>query len=127
MSLVGTADGVTSSPTTASTTYVDIPDMAVTINPTSICTLLAWLTISLQQTANTNDMNIALNVDGGAAVAPITTRVGTNAGRTAVTVFGVWTNVAAGAHTIRGRWNTSAGTMTAVGVSRHLLVQQIAP
>jgi len=125
VSLVGTADGVTSGPTTLSTTYVDIPDMTVAINPTAPCTVLAWMSLSLQHTSNTADLNIALNIDGGVATDPITTRVGTNNGRTALMVFGVWTNVAAGAHSVRGRWNTSAGTMTAVGVNRHMLVQQI--
>src|SRR5215471_14709250 len=124
LAIVATADGVTSGPTTTSTTYADIPDMSVTVSPVATCSLLAWMTISVSETSNTANINVALRLDSTTEQGAITTRVGTNNGYTAVTVFAMWSAVAAGSHTIRGRWNTSTGTLAGVTTSRHLLVEQ---
>ncbi|HEY1292947.1 MAG TPA: hypothetical protein VGJ60_07710 [Chloroflexota bacterium] len=122
--IVGSAEGVQSGPSTTSATYADIPDMTVTVNPAATCTLVAWLSITLSHSTLSNDLNIALQLDATAEKGQISTRMPSTNGRTAATIFAIWTDVAAGSHTIRGRWNTSGGTMTGVTTLRHLLVEQ---
>lgn len=122
--IVGSADGVTSGPSTQSAVYGDIPEMTASVNPTATCKLLAWLSMTVSQSTLSNDINIAMRLDGTPEQGAVTTRVPSTNGRTAVTIFATWNNVAPGAHTIKGRWSTTGGTLTAIATLRHLLVEQ---
>jgi hypothetical protein len=123
LTVAGTADGATSAPSTTSTAYADITDMAVTFSTTTVGHVIAWMSIGFSLNANNIAANFGLSLDAATEVGAIQSGVGSNNGKSSTMVFGVWNNVAVGSHTIKGRWQlTAAGTLTGTTTMRHLLV-----
>lgn len=118
------AVGATSNPTTTSTTMADLPDMTVTLTTTGGI-LLCWLDASIRADTLLAGVGLQLNVDG-ADVAPQTTAQAAvaNQYQHLAVVLRV-SGLAAGSHTVKGRWNVSAGTATAMWTYRTLLVQEV--
>lgn len=116
--------GSTSNPQTTSSTYVDLPDMSVTITTTG-GDLFAWLVCVVNSAIQATTVNIALRLDVGADVVGIGAAApGVGYGFCLSTVT-LWTGVSAGAHTIKGRWNTSGSTATAVSTQRVIEVLEV--
>jgi hypothetical protein len=119
--------GVTSGPTTTSTAYVDLPDMAVTLMTTG-GDLLAWLQCDWSNSlaGGVNGASFALSLDGTTEYGP-TSQNAQNAGYVqGAACVGRWTGVAAGSHTVKGRWQAiSGGTVTAATTRRVLLVMEV--
>ena len=119
------ATGVTSGPTTTSATPVNLPDMSVSITTTGgDLSVLLVATIS-NSVGGGAILSTQLALDGGAAVSP--TSESSPGAAYANCLVNAWhfSGVAAGAHTVVGQWATSAGTATAQGTSRVLIVEEV--
>jgi len=119
------AVGVTSGPTTASTTYVDLTNMAITLN-----TYGGDLEVKFDGTFTNNSTssveNIALSLDGAAEVAE-RQNSWTSAGFSMPMMTSHrFTDLAPGSHTIKARWKVSGGTTgTAVTTFRELIATEV--
>lgn len=112
--------GVSSSPQTTSASQVDLTDMSLapTLAGSSIVVVTFTGTFGCDSTSGV--VVVYLNLDGidqgeiGRAQSP-TVNLG-------MTVAGTWplSGIAAGAHTFKIRWLTTAGTATSQGVTRRL-------
>jgi hypothetical protein len=102
--------------------------MTVTASTTVAGAILAWMSITISVSTNTGVATFGLALDGTAEVGVVTALPGSNAMNMVVSVFGIWTGVAPGSHTVTGRWHSSATnvTVTGIGTSRHMLVQSSA-
>jgi hypothetical protein len=125
----GRAVGSTPGTATTSTSYADLTDMSVTLTTTG-GDLLVWLTaVYAQQAGTPNDvLYMALSLDGAAEVGEVTgMSTAINVQFTLATVAR-FTGVAAGSHTIKGRWKVGTGTssLAAIGGARRtLLVEEL--
>ena len=124
--MAAVANGVSSSPTTTSATYVDIPDLAINFTTTAGAadgaTLLVWLHISLQTSTTAANVGIGVDVDG----------IGPSGGNALLTIFGAagevrtvtviahFNNLTPGVHSFKGRWSTNTGTITATQTFRSM-------
>lgn len=125
VSQLGFAVGSTSGPTTTSTTFVDITEMAVTLTTTG-GTLVAFLSVRLSHGTSGTLSGIALGLDSGqVSQTERTHTVTTNNGQFLLATHHLWTGVSAGSHTIKGRWYTAAGTLTAQSDCRSLVVMEL--
>jgi hypothetical protein len=118
------ADGTTSAPTTTSTTYATIPEMTASFTPTTTVTVTAYMSIAFSISSQAAIASFGLALDGAAEQGVISAQVASNGARGWLTIFARWANVSAAAHTVTGRWNTSAGTLSGITTQRHLLVEQ---
>ena len=127
ISQTGVAQGVTANPTTTSGTNVDLPDMSVTLSGVNAGSdLLAWLVSAYVNTVSGAFVFQSLNLDGGADIANMGAAwmAAANAVATAAGCYR-WSAVSAGSHTVKGRWSVNAGTGTAQGIARVLLVMEL--
>lgn len=115
--------GVTANPTTTSTVYVDMPDMEVTLTTVG-GDLLVWFVAALAHSTVGNYIQFSARLDAG--VEPGAMLIHQNVATHHQTAALVWRfrPVAAGAHVVRIRWLTNAGTATAYSSQRYLLVQE---
>lgn len=116
-------NGTSTNPTTTSTTYVDLPEITATLTTVG-GDLLVWLSATLFMTTNQN-VGLALSLDGAAEVAiQLNTPNPTTQALACVAKF---SGVAAGSHTVKGRWRVASGTgtATAVGTQRQMLVLEV--
>lgn len=121
---LGHAYGATSGPATTSTSYVDLPDMAVTLTTTG-GDLLAWLQCDMSQSTSGDGVALALSLDGAPEVAGTVTNPLSVSSAPMVCVYH-WTGVAAGGHTVKGRWEAvTGGTATANVTRRSLVVAEV--
>lgn len=120
---VGSATGVTSSPTTTSNSYVDLPDMSVTLTTTG-GDLLAFFTGTFLDSAVAN-VALAFSLDGSAEVGGAAFTEQTATYYVPVSQFWRFVAPSAASHTIKMRWNTTVGTLTNLGVQRVLIVMEI--
>lgn len=120
----GLAVGSSSGPTTTSTSYVDLADLAVTLT-TGGGDLLVWASGSFQNSGAVTPQYLALALDGAAEVAE---QLATVAGAGyAVHLHCVhrFSGVSPGAHTVKARWKVGGNTGTAFGTDRTLLVLEV--
>lgn len=119
------AAGVTSGPTTTSTTLVTLPDMAVTLT-TGGGDLLCWLVSSITNSAGNGTLvSTALSLDGATGVDSETTSSPGVGYATCLMSVAHFSGVSAATHTITGQWSTNGGTATAFGTARYLLVIEV--
>lgn len=123
------AVGSSVSPTTTSATYADIPDMTLTFTsggPDAVAVnLAAFFIATVINTSATGQNFFGLSLDGGS-------EAGTNvwiaplAGSVAIVAsLYLFQGVAAASHTVKARWSTSAGTLTANQQQRTLLLVEL--
>ena len=125
LSQTGLASGATASPTTTSSTLVDLPDMAVTLTTTG-GDVLVWLTSSFTSSVVGMVASIALRADAGSNVAALNlTQPGAANGLISATTFWRFTGLTAGSHTFSGRWSTNSGTLTAYTTARYLMAVEL--
>jgi hypothetical protein len=118
------AVGVTANPTTVSATPVDLTDMAVTLT-TGGGDVLVVLICAVQSTSTAAINEFTITQDAGADVSPVDVECPlANNPQVAVTMA-KFAAPAAGAHTYKGRWSTSAGTATARAAQRYMLVIEL--
>ena len=121
----GFASGSASGPTSVSGAYADIPDMAVTLTTTG-GDCLVWFVCNILMSTQSALGNIALKADAGAdsfglyIPQPYTTNA-----VSLVSHIGLFSGLGAGSHTFKARWATNAGTLTAQGASRWLMVVEL--
>jgi len=117
------ARGITSSPTTTSTSFVPVPDLSVTIKTSGNPVVLNYY-VRLVADAAARNMQTAFYVDGvqvGSTKAIDTASANFDAFNTDNIIVAL----AAGTHKIDVYWLTTAGTATAKGISRNLTAREI--
>jgi hypothetical protein len=122
--VIGSAVGATANPTTTSTTNVDMPDM--TANISSIGQdLLIWFFAAVNANTTSAVASVQLNIDG-TDVGPISqwTSPGTNHTVTLTICYRVAATGTPAGRTIKGRWNVTSGTLTALWTYRSLVVME---
>lgn len=120
-----TDSAVTANPTTASTTYVDLPDMAITVT-TAGGDLLVWGQCDMALgTAGGNSVTLALKLDGNAETNATIIQPPTAAFSCPMAVMALFTGVGAGSHTVKMRWLTSGATATANGTRRQMQLMEV--
>jgi hypothetical protein len=118
------AAGATSGPTTTSTTFVDLPDMTVTLT-TNGGDLVAVLVLD-SYNSNAGVFNsIGLSLDAAAEVGVVLATCPGVSFDFVMTTLHYWTGVSAASHTIKGRWRTQSNTATAFGTNRRLFVMEL--
>lgn len=117
---VAQAVGVTSGPTTASTTAVALTDMSVTL--TAVGTkFLVFFSVTVQNNTAADSVFITPYLDSGTAgSSSVVFAQGTDWS----TVSGVWlfTGLSAASHTVALYWNVDAGTASSNATRRTLTV-----
>jgi hypothetical protein len=122
VSQVGSAAGATSAPLTVSGTYVDIPDMTVTMTTSTTCDLIVWFNCT-SYNSNPGAVNVmGLSLDGAAEVAEIQPSIPTSNATISPSIAHRFSGVSATAHTIKARWYTNAGTAVMLTTLRRMIV-----
>jgi hypothetical protein len=116
----GIAIGVSSNPSTSSTTYVPVPDMSLTVKSNG-----AWFEFNVNmnhQQAGGNNTFIVFFVNGR--------QVGPDNSALATTIEGGYSNstiayLDAGVHKVDVYWKVGAGSVNSNGVKRQLTVKEL--
>lgn len=119
--------GVAGSPSTTSSSYVDVPDMILNLNSTVVTNVLVWFSITMSGNVVGNAYNIGLNINNGAdAFNQLMQASATiNAAQNLIAI-GIYNGIPAGANIIKGRWAVQSGTLTGVATLRNMLAIQYA-
>jgi hypothetical protein len=118
--------GSTSGPTTVSTALVDLQEMVVNLTTVGGDIEAYFVTAVNNSGGSPNGVSIALKLDAAAAVGTMTTTSFAAGASIILVTFYLWTGVAAGAHTVKGQFAAAnAGTATAVGTQRQMIVKEI--
>jgi hypothetical protein len=120
----GSAVGSTSGPSTTSTTYVDIPEMSVTLTTTG-GDLIAWFSGVFYNSVASNVTYAALSLDGASEVAQRYVAPSGAAEQIPIATIYRFAAPAAGSHTVKARWKVSAGTGNTPGLLRELVVMEL--
>jgi hypothetical protein len=114
--------GSTANPTTTSSSLVDIPEMVLTFTPTVAEVVQVVLLVTCYCSVSGALGTFAINIDTADIwVANVgAPQAGTGGIYTVTVVY--QTSLSAASHTIKGRWATSGGTMTANQTARALQV-----
>lgn len=116
------AVGTTSDPNTSSTTYVDVPEMSITMTTSGAPVLLAFNCIAKQNTAN-KSIYFVFEIDGvdevvserGAQYPSVNTEC-------RCSFAYLKTGLGAGSHTFKVQFKVDGGTATLPGTTRNLIV-----
>jgi hypothetical protein len=122
--LAGSANVITSGPTTSSTTLVDMPDMAVTM-VTVGGDLLIWLMATLRPDTLNAVATVALDIDGSATGPTAQASAGVASQVLCLSVAHRIAAPSAASHTIKARWSISSGSVLAFFTYRSLVVEEI--
>jgi hypothetical protein len=117
---LGAATGSTSGPTTTSASYADLANMSVTLTAVG-GDLVCHFSGSFFNT-NAFNADIGLSLDGAAEVAVRTVSLAAGSLASVVAITYVFAGVSAASHTVKVRWKTGGGTLTALGTQRDLTV-----
>ena len=120
---IGFAKGKTSNPATASATYVDLPDMSVTMTTTGGDVLVLFFGVFQNSGAgNMTSINLYADAagDGFAGCAAPAADYTFN-----ISTMAKFTGLSAASHTFKVKYAASAGTTTASGTSRYMLVIEL--
>jgi hypothetical protein len=118
--------GSSPSPTTTSTTAVDMPDMTITVNSPVACLYRIDFAGLFICTVGTGYYVLTCLVDGG-VVSSNATQIIANATTSAFNhnhTYG-YVGVAAGSHVVKMQWNVAAGTLQAYQTTRALSVLEV--
>jgi hypothetical protein len=127
---VGFSKGLTSSPTTTSTTYVTLDgdgssnELRVDLTTTG-GDLLCWLAASLFNSTAGQTVSVALSLDAGTEVGDQEMVAPSSNYREQMSTVWRFTGVSAAAHVVRARWKVGANTGTAQSTFRNLLVMEV--
>lgn len=116
--------GVTSSPTTTSTSYVDLTDMSITIT-TGASPVLILFSGSFRNSASGNRNFAIIDIDGTNKTESQRCAETSTAGFEDVISTSWIENVSAGSHTFKIEWKTDSGTATAQETERTLQVIEL--
>lgn len=121
---VSLVSGSVSGPTTASTTYVDLSDMAATFT-TRGGPLIAICVCTMSNSTGGASNNLALSLDAASEVGVQQQTLTSANDQVPLTAIYLWTGVSAASHTVKARWKTSAGTATATSTMRNMIVVEL--
>lgn len=114
------ASGVSSTVTTSSASYVDMPDMVITLNTTG-----GDLLVDMVACVYNSNVFMGISLDGGAEVGESFDSQPTAGEYQSCPRTAAFTGVAPGAHTIKGRYHTNVvGTVTLYSTYRQLRVRE---
>lgn len=121
------ATGTTANPTTTSSTLADIPEMVLTFTAGGTDAVASQVLILLNGTFSDSTLSaicsFGISIDAAdVVIQPINAPIAGGGGMFIPTVMYLSTSLAAGAHTIKGRWSTNAGTLTCNQTQRQLVV-----
>jgi hypothetical protein len=117
------AVGSSSGPTTVSASFADLTDMAVTL-VTKGGNLECSFTGSFSH-SGTSSNQLAFSLDAATEVGTVITTSPGAGVSVAVSMSWLFTNVAAGSHTVKVRWLTGGATWTATGTLRAIQVAEL--
>ena len=121
------ASGSSANPTTTSASMADIPDMTIAFTaggPDGVAPdLLIILQMTYQNTSISASMNIGASLDGVDAPTLLFQAPVANSSQL-LSYHLRYSGVTPGAHTVKGRWSSSGGTMTAVSTARMLIMEE---
>ncbi len=117
------ASGATSTPTTSSTSYVDLNDMSCTLT-TSGGDLIAWFVGTFYHGSLNAAIQIAFSLDGAAEVGIQTWQEAVASDQSPAGTVYRWAAPSSTSHTVKVRWLTNSGTATAATVLRYLVVME---
>lgn len=122
----GIAVGATGNATTTSVTYVDMAEMAITLTTTGGDLDVDFSTVVRSDTAG-QTVQIALSLDGAAEPAQSERKAHISSIDYTHCLATTWrfAGVAAGSHTVKGRWKVGGGTGTADQTFRSLRVTEV--
>lgn len=118
------AFGISSGPTTSSTSYVPMPDMSLTLKVAGGPVLLGFAAAIYNSGAG-NATNLQLYVDGTAVPGPETNMVQPVANQPLTMSNAYIVNMSPGIHKIDLYWIVGAGTSTVSGVRRNMYVREL--
>lgn len=121
VSQVGSATGSASSPTTTSTSKVDMTDMSVALTTTG-GDLFALLMVTHENNTAGAFNEVGFNLDGGSDGTETAVKFTAANDRDTTVVWRYFTGVSVASHTVKGRWNVTGGTGTLITVQRKLLI-----
>ena len=128
VSQVGFAVGSTVGPTTTLNSYADIPEMSVTLTTTG-GVVVAQMSINVTQTVGAVGaaQQIAFSLDGAPEVGVVVHMAQTLAYQTTIPVLWSFGVLAAGSHTIKGRWliASTGNTLQSPSTRRYLMVMEL--
>jgi hypothetical protein len=117
------AIGVTSAPTTTSTSYVPLPDMSLTLKTSGNPVFITFDALVTNNTVGqTTDFFIYVN---GLQIPNLRQAMPAASGYRSVVSFAMIQPLAAGFHKIDVYWSVSAGTGTAIGTNRTLTAREL--
>jgi hypothetical protein len=117
------AIGVTSAPTTTSTSYVPLPDMSLTLKTSGNPVFITFDALVTNNTVGqTTDFFIYVN---GLQISNLKQAMPAASGYRSVVSFAMIQPLAAGFHKIDVYWSVSAGTGTAIGGHRTLTAREL--
>ena len=118
------AGASTPSPTTNSTTYVDMPDMSATVT-TKGGELIVFFTGSFYNDTLGANNYMAVSLDGAAEIGEQNVDQAVAGVTFSQAVIARFIGVAAGEHTVKVRWKVSGGIVTNYGLRRNLIVMEV--
>ena len=118
------AAGVSSTPTTTSTSYVDLPDIALTL-VTGGGDLLVWFASAMTNSGAGGVVAAALSLDGAAERFPVQFQSPAANQVIPISIVGLFGSVSAASHTVKARWLAGSGTAAAQTTQRYLLVLEL--
>jgi hypothetical protein len=117
--------GITSSPTTTSTTGADIPDLAIAMT----CTggdVFVLVVCGVYTATPATFVSVGITMDAGGVLQSAQPTIPANAHEVVAVAMYLHPALAAGVHTWRGRWSVQSGaTATAAGTRRSLMVVEL--
>ena len=119
----GYVEGSTSGPTTTSSSYADLAEMSVTLTTTGGDLLVDFDAGAYASTGGLT-ATFAISLDGASEVHIRDYNLGSSA-VTPLSLHHRFTSVSAASHTVKIRWKTSGGTITAFGTQRSLRVVEL--
>jgi hypothetical protein len=112
--------------TTTSATFVDIDatKVAATVVTTGGDLEVTWVFAAQDNTGSGNTWRLALALDGAAEVSVVGMRSAIPISATVVTLSYLWQGLAAGSHTVKGRWRIDSGDTLAAGGSSFMTAKE---
>jgi hypothetical protein len=118
------ARGQTPNPTYAGAAAADLPDTGITFTSAG-GDILAWVCCTVQMSVPGAIAGLGIRLDAADAPGIAFPQPTSGTSLTFASNVHLFTGIAAGNHTIVGRWNTNAGTLTAYSTARVLMYLEL--
>jgi hypothetical protein len=121
--------GTTANPTTTSATLVDLPEVTLTFTSGGTAAVstqvLIWLSGSFYDSTVSAICTFGINIDSADVIIAPICAPGAGTGFIFIPTVIYLTTLAPGAHTIKGRWSTNAGTLTCNQAQRVMSILEL--